>query len=316
MAYGPGESGQQTIALAPDNPQELLAATDVWGGIIRSTDGGNQWEIASNHLGAYADPEHWHGFRTITYAPSNPDIVYAGMGKTINVGMFDPSDEPSFGIYKSSDRGQTWAEVNSRLENSTKIISDIVAHPLDPDIAYAATLQDGVFKTTNGGQTWGPMNNGLVASDVRSLAIDPENPEIVYAGLGEGAGVFKTTNGGELWEAINYGIQVECPSYLQRVGQVSPGVSLVKPSRLQGVDYYSVPWTSIRSIVIDPTSTQTVYAADSYLGVYVSADGGASWHPVNDGLSTKAVATLALSADGQVLYAATSGEGVFRLDLP
>jgi len=47
----------------------------------------------------------------------------------------------------------------------------------------------------------------------------------------------------------------------------------------------------------------------------MSTDGGESWTPINDGLSTKAVTSLALSADGWVLYAATSGEGVFRLEL-
>jgi len=75
-----------------------------------------------------------------------------------------------------------------------------------------------VYKTPNGGESWVPKNNGLMSLDVRSLAIDPQNPEIVYAGLAEGAGIFKTSNGGELWEGINYGIRVECPSYLQRVG--------------------------------------------------------------------------------------------------
>ena len=94
-----------------------------------------------------------------------------------------------------------------------------------------------------------------------------------------------------------------------------PGVSLVKPKRLIGADYYSLPWTSIRSIVIDPVDTQILYAADFYLGVYMSTDGGESWTTINDGLSTKAVSALVLSADGRVLYAATSGEGVFRLEL-
>ena len=192
----------------------------------------------------------------------------------------------------------------------------VVGEPGNPNVYYCGAASGGVFKTTDGGETWKPVNNGLIASDVRSLAIDPKNPDTVYAGLGEGAGIFKTTNGGELWEGVNYGIQVECPSYLQRVGQVRPGVSLVKPARLSGVDYYSLPWTNIRSIVIDPTNTKTVYAADSYLGVYVSVDGGASWTPINNGLSTRAVAALAISADGRVLYAATSGEGIFRLELP
>jgi len=92
-------------------------------------------------------------------------------------------------------------------------------------------------------------------------------------------------------------------------------VSLEKPKRVIAGDYYSIPWTSIGSIVIDSSDTELLYAADLYLGVYLSADGGLSWAPINEGLSTKAVSALALSADGRILYAATSGEGVFKLRL-
>lgn len=46
----------------------------------------------------------------------------------------------------------------------------------------------------------------------------------------------------------------------------------------------------------------------------MSTDGGISWDTINDGLSTKAVNSMAISANGKILYAATSGEGVFRLD--
>lgn len=151
--------------------------------------------------------------------------------------------------------------------------------------------------------------------DVPCLAIDPKNPQMVYAGLGEGAGLYKTTNGGELWEGVNYGIRVECPSYLQRVGQVRPGVSLMKPKRLVGGDYVSMGWTIITGIAVDPVEPQTVYASDYLLGVYMSTDGGLSWDTINDGLTTKAVTALNLSTDGRVLYAATSGEGVFKLEL-
>jgi hypothetical protein len=133
--------------------------------------------------------------------------------------------------------------------------------------------------------------------------------------LAEGVGIFKTTNGGELWEPINAGIQVLCPSFLQRVGQVLPGVSLELPDRFVRGEYYSIPWTNISSIVIDPVEPQILYAADLSMGVYMSTDGGASWTPINDGLSTKAATSLAISADGWILYAATSGEGVFRLEL-
>ena len=303
------------IAMNPKNRLELLASDDRRGRILRSTDGGNSWELVFTHPDVDENRvlEKGHSFKTVAYSPSNPKVAYIGMVKFGGVGQVGQGD--SFGVYKSTDGGISWEAKNSELEHSTKNINCIAVHPLNPDIAYIGTAHDGAFKTTDGGESWVAISNGLMSLDVRSLAIDPENPETVYAGLGEGAGLFRTTNGGELWEGINYGVRVECPSYLQRVGQVMPGVSLVKPKRLIGADYYSLPWTSIRSIVIDPVDTQILYAADFYLGVYMSTDGGESWTPINEGLSTKAVTSLALSADGRVLYAATSGEGVFRLEL-
>jgi len=51
-------------------------------------------------------------------------------------------------------------------------------------------------------------------------------------------------------------------------------------------------------------------------GVYFSTDSGETWQSLNDGLTSRAVIDLALSADGSVLYAATSGSGVFRLGNP
>jgi len=59
-----------------------------------------------------------------------------------------------------------------------------------------------------------------------------------------------------------------------------------------------------------------IYAADFSLGAYVSPDRGESWYPINDGLTNRAVCALSLSPDGGMLFAATSGDGVFRLDIP
>ena len=92
------------------------------------------------------------------------------------------------------------------------------------------------------------------------------------------------------------------------------GISLEQPSkRVSSTDYYLVPWTSIWSIVIDPTNSQIIYAGDHQSGVYMSTNGGSTWVPINEGLSTRAVTAMAISSDGKVLYAATEGEGVFRL---
>jgi len=70
------------------------------------------------------------------------------------------------------------------------------------------------------------------------------------------------------------------------------------------------------SIVFDPTNSQIIYAADLTSGIYISKDGGQTWYIMNGGLTTRSVISLDISSDGSILYAATSGEGVFSLSLP
>jgi photosystem II stability/assembly factor-like uncharacterized protein len=320
LAFPPATQAEwNAVSINPANSQEVLVADEIEGRMFKSTNGGNSWRLVFDHPDA-GDPcnsgpqECRHGFKDITYAPSDTNIVYAGMRKGRRSIDGDFPARPSFGIYKSTDGGETWFEINNGLETSLININCIAIHPNNADIVYAGTWRDGVFKTTDGGQSWIMMNNGLVSADVRALAIDLQNPEVVYAGLGAGAGIFKTTNGGELWEEINNGLNIECPSYLLPIGRGAQKFTLEQPPRrFISTDYYSVPWTSIWSIVIDPTDSQTLYAADHQSGVHLSTDGGASWVPINQGLSTKAVTAMAISSHGKVLYAATEGEGVFRI---
>ncbi len=68
-------------------------------------------------------------------------------------------------------------------------------------------------------------------------------------------------------------------------------------------------------IVFDSTNPQVIYLADLFSGVYRSLNNGASWQMLNSGLGMRAVNALALSGDGMHLYAASEGQGVYRLDL-
>ncbi len=65
-----------------------------------------------------------------------------------------------------------------------------------------AASGSGVFKSTDGGATWTAVNSGPTVSTV---AVDPQNPRTVYAGVG-GRGVFKTTDGATSWSAVNSGL--------------------------------------------------------------------------------------------------------------
>jgi hypothetical protein len=73
--------------------------------------------------------------------------------------------------------------------------------------------------------------------------------------------------------------------------------------------------TRVGDIVFDPQSPHLVYASDQLSGVYRSSNGGRTWRPINSSLRTRAVNRLAISSNGLHLYAATEGEGVYRLDI-
>ena len=327
LAYSPASFPEWfAVALNPDNSQEVLVADEHEGIILKSTNSGISWTKVFDHLSAGVDctlmpkAQKCHdGFKAIAYSPSDPSVVYAGMSAERR--MFDglfPA-RASHGMYKSESGGApgTWVAINNGLPIApTQLlnINAIAVHPTLSNTVYIGTWKNGVYKTTDGGQNWMPMNSGLTSADARSLAVDANSPQVVYVGLGEGKGVFKSVNGGVLWGAINSGLSLDCPSYLLSIGRVEQGVSLEKlPDMRQDLGYSSVSWTSIWDIVIDPTDSQTVYAADHHAGVYLSTTGGGNWTPINSGLTLRAVTTLDISSDGEVVYAATWGGGVFRL---
>lgn len=87
----------------------------------------------------------------------------------------------------------------------------MVIHPKKPAIMYAAGVAGGVWKTTNGGKKWKPLDDMMANLAVTTLAMHPTNPDILYAGTGEGFfnfdsvrgdGIFKTSNGGKTWKQI------------------------------------------------------------------------------------------------------------------
>jgi hypothetical protein len=162
------------------------------------------------------------------------------------------------------------------------------------------TVQNGVFKSIDGGASWTHASNGLprVVSgdptsshrDVLALAINPSNPQVLYAaanptsGVGQGR-VYKTINGGANWTLASTGIS----------GQ------------------------DVRALVVDPTDPNKVYAATGGNnsgpgGVYVSADAGVSWNSTSVNLPSSSATALALDRSGAnpILYAGTNN-GVYDI---
>jgi len=138
-------------------------------------------------------------------------------------------------------------------------ISDIAIHPKKRQVWYVAVGSGGVWKTENAGTTWTPVFDGQASYSIGCLALEPANPEVVWAGTGEnvsgrhvgyGDGVYKSLNGGKTW--TNMGLRKS---------------------------------EHIARILIDPRASNVVYvAAEGPLwsaggerGLYKSADGGKTW---------------------------------------
>jgi photosystem II stability/assembly factor-like uncharacterized protein len=270
------------VVLDPHEPDTVMTSDEHQGALLRSTDGGLHWVMVFRHPEAgRGDVSTWQGFKAIAFAPSDPSVVYSGMCFDCNYYPDWGERVKSYGVWKSVDGGITWRTASDKTfaeQNVTALCVD----PKQEDLVYAGTKFAGVFKSTDGGISWHIANQGLRVLLIRSLAADPRNGGTVYLGT-EGAGIWKSVDGGSSWRSSSSGMDSEA---------------------------------AIRSIAVDPTNPETLYAADIHTGVYRSLDGAKTWVKINNGLRTRAVKGLAISSDGKTLYAATEGEGVFRLDVP
>jgi photosystem II stability/assembly factor-like uncharacterized protein len=203
-----GPEGNRAIAIAgePGNPMvSYIGAAS--GGLWKTSDGGIRWAPITDSLSVSS-------VGAIALAPSDPSQVWMGTGETF---VIRPAHAMGDGIYKSEDAGKTWQHKGL---DKTGRIGRVIVHPTNPDIIYAAALghtygpqqERGIYRTKDGGMTWEQVlfvDEGTGASD---LAIDPTNPDILYAAMwsininswglrsgGPGGGIYKSTDGGDSW---------------------------------------------------------------------------------------------------------------------
>ncbi len=275
LSYPPAASLEWYVVAVDPTDPQHVLAANNWNGVILQSQDGGRGWRPVSHH--LGEPISW---RAIAFAPSDPATVYAGTAAFFSAGTFD-DQMPAGGIYVSHDGGETWTPANDALSRDAHV-TGLAVDPHDSQVVYAATSNHGMLKSTDGGRSWMAINQGLPGSPtVLSVALDPAELGVVYAGLWQ-AGLYRSADGGTSWQPSSNGMD---------------------------------PQAVIQDIVIDPMTSQVLYAADLRTGVYRSDDGGKLWIRITDGLRTRAVQALAISADGNTLYAGTEGEGVFRLDL-
>ncbi|MFN7552937.1 MAG: WD40/YVTN/BNR-like repeat-containing protein, partial [Pseudomonadota bacterium] len=205
---GPAVGGRiSRVAGVPGNPQVYYAAA-AQGGVWKSENGGRDWK-------PIFDDQPTQSIGAIAVARSDPNVIYVGGGEgnprgNVAIGL---------GIWKSIDAGATWQHVWKGRGQ----IGTLAVHPRHPDIAFAAVLgspfgpgaERGVYRTTDGGATWKQVLKKDADTGASDVHLDPNNPNIVYAGMwqfrrspwvttsgGPGSGLWRSSDGGETWKQL------------------------------------------------------------------------------------------------------------------
>ncbi|MBL8180375.1 MAG: VCBS repeat-containing protein [Blastocatellia bacterium] len=188
------------IAVSPANSQIIVIGGAV-GGIWRSTNGGTTFVPVS-------DSQVDMAVGAIAFAPSNPNIVYAGMGDSKSAYM-------GTGVLRSADAGATWTRVSNATFPTPAQAVELEVDPTNPNRVYVAVQSTlagganggGVFVSNDGGVSWTNTLSGMGTDLVRH----PTETATLFAALGAAnlpnpaAGVFKSTDSGATWNRIYTG---------------------------------------------------------------------------------------------------------------
>jgi photosystem II stability/assembly factor-like uncharacterized protein len=294
------------IAIHPNDDNVWYVAVGS-GGVWKTRNAGVTWK-------PLFDAQKVYSIGCITIDPNNPDVVWVGTGENVggrHVGYGD-------GIYRSPDGGATWE--NMGLAESQHI-SKIIIHPNNSDIIWVAVQgplwnqggERGLYKSVDGGREWKKTLGDDAWTGVTDIAIDPRDPDVLYAatwqrhrtvaaymGGGPNSGLHKSTNAGESWQKLSNGL----PS--GNIGKIGLAISPINPdllyaaielNRRKGAVYKSsdrgATWKQMSETVSGGTGPhyyQELYASPHHLDkiflanvrMLISDDGGKTFYTMNE----------------------------------
>jgi photosystem II stability/assembly factor-like uncharacterized protein len=312
---GIGRAQVWSLAVLPRSPKTVYASTGALG-VFETVDGGAHWRPLATGLrgGAYA----------VAVDPGDPANVIVGASwARSRYGTSLPTRE----IATSDDGGRTWT--TARFGGRS---AGVVA--ISGKTAYAGSdVGDGVFGSRDGGRSWRHLGPPGVIY-VQTLAVEPANPDVVYAGvIGKTHGLYKSADGGATWQRLDaldrdveaISLDPDDPSTVYVTSNGSGGGVFASTDggttwqrETTGFGWREVgrwkrPTMAMTALAIDPARPTTLYAATDQRGVFRSTDAGKSWHSLDAGLRDRIVTGFALDATGRTVYAATEGGGVVSL---
>ena len=297
---GPAVTSGRITALdgAASDPRIIYAGAAA-GGVWKSINGGTTFKPVFD--------KYTQSIGAIAIDQTQPNTVWVGTGES----WTRNSTSVGTGLYKTTDGGDTWKRVG--LENSERI-AQIVIDPKNSDTVYVAATghlwdsneERGVYKTTDGGKTW--QRALFVDKDTgcADIAIDPQEPNVVYAAMwqfrrkpyfftsgGPGSGLYKSTDAGKTWKRLTKDLPEG------ELGRIAIAVAPTRSNRVYAMveakksglyrsDDLGESWTRVSTsqsvtgrpfyfarILVDPKDYNRLYKPDYSLSV--STDGGSSF---------------------------------------
>ncbi|MDR9418444.1 T9SS type A sorting domain-containing protein [Gracilimonas sp.] len=276
---GPYNISGRTRAILVDNNDE---SGDTWligavgGGIWKTTDAGSNWEPKGDELESLS----------VTTLAMSKDVIYAGTG----MGYGRILDLTGAGVWKSTDRGETWSQLLSTANGELlQAINRIVVDPNNPDRVVLCSndsyswnspkggeRKSGIFLSEDGGESWTqtffPDEYFGTETDnrVQQIVANPENWDNLFATVNE-VGVIESNDGGKTWSTSS--TSMADPNSIGKNDNTYAGIS----TRIE--------------MAIAPSDPNRLYAAaERPFGkgqLFMSTNGGSSWiqlvetHPDN-----------------------------------
>ncbi|GAB5524948.1 MAG: hypothetical protein Roseis2KO_28200 [Roseivirga sp.] len=303
---GPGHTGGRItdIAVHPENRSIRYVAT-ASGNLWKTVNAGTTWQPIFDRYGSFS-------IGVVTLDPNNPNVLWLGTGENNSQRSVGYGD----GVYKSVDAGKSWQHTGLK---TSEHIGKIIVDPRNSDIVYVASQgplwsaggERGLYKTTNGGKSWERILHVSENTGISELAIDPENPDILYAASyqrrrhfgiliagGPEGRVYKSSDAGKSWKQLEKGLPGG------DLGRIALAVSPQKPevvyaliagtedtkgfyrssdhgeSWVKKSDYMVIDAQYYMELFPDPNQFDRVISVD--MRTYVTNDGGSTFERINE----------------------------------
>jgi photosystem II stability/assembly factor-like uncharacterized protein len=188
-----------------------------------------------------------------------------------------------WGVWHSPDAGKSWTRHRAPFPLNSRIQA-LVIHPTQAQTVFAGG-DTGMFVSYNGGAQWERLCDNDAVPTIWSLAVDPVDPGILFAGT-RPAAVWRSRDGGRRWEKLAVDIAPEC----------SIGVPFVT------------------SVIVHPDDHRTIWAGVEIDGVFRSRDGGDTWTHLETGLYDPDIHAVTFAATQPMRLYASTARDVFTSD--